>query len=120
VVDKAGMETISVVGGIVYPRRRGPLARGRISWPFARLTLEPAGVTLSPRGWIRRGIHPITVPYEDVTWVERLVPPRWLHYAEGLRFRSRQEAWDRLYFSTGPDRIGKLVQALEGRGIEVR
>lgn len=114
------MDGNSFVGGIVYPRARGPLARGRASWPFARLTLEPAGVTFSPRGGIQRFIRPITVPYKDVTRVERLVPPSWLHYAEGLRFRSEQKSWDRLYFSTGPRRIAKIVESLENRGIEVR
>jgi len=114
------MEGDSFVGGIVYPRRRGPFARGRVSWPFARLTLELAGVTFSPRGWIQRFIRPITVPYKDVARVERLVPPSWLHFAEGLRFRSEQASWDRLYFSASPRRIATIVESLENRGIEVR
>ena len=114
------MEGNSFVGGIVYPRRRGPFARGRVSWPFARLTLELAGVTFSPRGWIQRFIRPITVPYQDVARVERLVPPHWLHLAEGLRFRSEQASWDRLYFSASPHRIETIVESLENRGIEVR
>lgn len=113
------MDGNSFVGGIVYPRRRGPLARGRITWPFARLTLEPDGVTFSGRGWIQRFIHPITVPYTNVTRVERLVPPSWLHFAEGLKFRSDEMSWDRLYFSTGPGRIAKIVESLENRGIDV-
>ena len=113
-------ERLTVVGGVVYPYRRIPLSRGNFSWPFGRLTLEPTGVTLGPRGWLQRIVRPITIPYEDLTRVERVVPPSFLKYAEGLRFRSRREEWDRVYFSTFPRRAHRLVAALRLRGVEVR
>lgn len=119
--ETLGTERITTVGGVVYPYRRIPLSRGNFSWPFGRLTLEPAGVTLGPRGWLQRIVRPITIPYEDLTRVEWVVPPAFLpKYAEGLRFRSRREEWDRLYFSTFPRRVHRIVAALRSRGVEVR
>ncbi len=85
-----------------------------------RRRAKPASAAFSPRGWIQRFIRPITVPYKDVARVERLVPPSWLHFAEGLRFRSEKTSWDRLYFSASPRRIATIVESLENRGIEVR
>jgi hypothetical protein len=113
-------ERTSAVGGLVYPYRRVPLARGRFSWPFARLTLGPAEIILGPRGWLQRVVKPTVIPYQEVTRVERIIPPALLRYAEGLRFRSDRDEWDRLYFSSFPGRVHQLVAALRNRGVEVR
>jgi hypothetical protein len=111
---------MSVVGGLVYPYRRISLARGRISWPFARLTLGAETITLGPRGWLQRVVKPTLVPYRELTHVERVVPPAFLRYAEGLRFRSDHDEWDRLYFSSFPGRVEQVAAALRSCGVEVR
>jgi hypothetical protein len=58
-----GREPLSVVGGIVYPYRRIPLAKGNFSWPFGRLTLSSTGVVLAPRGVLARVVRPIEIAY---------------------------------------------------------
>jgi hypothetical protein len=118
----SGAEPLSVVGGIVYPYRRIPLSKGAFSWPFGRLTLSSAGVTLAPRGPLARIARSIEISYHDLLHVERVVPPgpAALHWAEGLRFRCRSPERDRLYFASWPKRIDEIVRALEAAGVEVR
>lgn len=64
-------------------------------------------------------MKPTVIPYEAVSRVERVAPPAFLRYAEALRFRSENDKWDRLYFSSFTDRVDQIVAALRKRGIKV-
>lgn len=113
-------ESLKIVGGIVYPRRRGPLARGWVSWPYARLTLDASGVMLAPRGLLKPFFPHVGYRYGELAFVKRVVPPRFLHFAEEVRFQPVSAEARVVYFSTWPGQIERIVQALRSHGVDVR
>jgi hypothetical protein len=65
------------------------------------MSLDDVSITLAPRG------------------VQRVIPPRALHFGEGLRPRSPLVEADGLCFGTWRSGALKLVQALQESGVTV-
>jgi hypothetical protein len=117
---EAGEQTLSVIGGAVWPRRRGPFAKAWASWPFGRLDLDHRGVTLAARGPLERLFPHANFPYGELAFVERVLPPRPLRFAEQLRFHPVAADVRSASFSTWPQGIRRIAEVLESRGVEVR
>ena len=118
-VDLNPGSKVSVVVGLVYPRENSPLAKGRFSWPFARVTVDQDSVTLAPRGFLAKLVRPITIAFTDLVRVDRAIPPRVLPFGGGLRFRSSLAEGDGLCVAAPVKSVLKLVEALRRAGVEV-
>ena len=110
---------VSEVGGLAYPRATSRLSKGFLTWPFARATVSRDSITLAPRGVLKRAARTMTIAYEDLVRVERVIPPRFLHVSEGLRFHCTSAEFDRLYFATWRRGAIELVEGLRSAGVRV-
>jgi hypothetical protein len=108
---------ISFVGGLVYPTKGSPLARGRLSWPFARLTLSDDSVTLGARGLLNKVVPPVTVMYAELARVEWITGP--LSWAYTLKLHSSSADADGLAFSSWRSTVAAAVHRLRVAGVSV-
>ena len=87
-----------MVGGIVYPRPGRWLAKGDVSWPFAKVVVIDDQLVLGPRSRLARLVRPVTLRFDEIERIERQVAPRLLDYGIRIRFRLASPELDRLQF----------------------
>lgn len=98
------------------------------TWPFARLTLDPDGLTIAlrplaarPFSWLRFDASPVQIAYGDLDRVELLKVRRGLRsYTQSTEERGRQ--WDRRNGTTffwRPGQGRRLFTALAQHGVEI-
>ena len=69
VLDSA--EAMSFLGGASWRKYKGSLV-GRASWPLARLTIHPEGITFSASSrWVSLGIPTMDLRWQDIESIAR-------------------------------------------------
>jgi hypothetical protein len=110
----------TVVGAVVQPyHSRKRWARGRLSWPFARLELREREIVILPRGFLERVFPSFVLPIDTITGAERIAGIT-SRIGDGIRFRSTDQRLDGIVFSTLQPNARRLQQRLRDSGIEVR
>lgn len=110
---------LSVIGGVVYPRKRIPLSKGGFSWPFARLALYEDRVELRPRGIFARVGTVVVIPYALLSYIEVSSPPVIGLLGGTVFFRSTTGDFDRVSFSAWRPAFRKVVDELVAMGVKI-